>query len=38
MLVGCMVVEDHMYILADWHLALSGIQETEELLVSCQLY
>ena len=38
MLVGGIVVEDHMHHLAGWRLALNGIQETEELLVTVALH
>ena len=38
MLVGGIVVEDHMHHLAGWRLALNGIQEAEELLVTVALH
>ena len=38
MLVGGIVVEDHVHHLADRHLTLNGLQEAEEFLVTVALH
>jgi len=34
MLVGSVIVEDHVHGLSSWHLRLDGIEEADELLVT----
>ena len=38
MLVGGVIVEDHVYVFFDRHLRLNGVQEADELLVTMALH